>query len=246
MYTVIAQREIAAPLGTVWAHLTQPALLAKWFADTSHFAPGESFRFDFGDGDYHTGRVVEWDPEIVLSFVWSFVGLGNESEVRFSMLRRRDGTELSIQDRGALTVKEAECLRVGWNEFLMRLEKTVVQGVDTRFNWRKMISFTGMVNGKKPELIAALARPQWYAEAFDGVAAEIHQADDARITATLASETWGDGATELSLDFEHIRGQDYLFAIHQGWGALPDDRAAAERYSFVEKWRAALAPFSVT
>ena len=246
MYTVIAQRDIAAPLGTVWAHLTQPPLLAKWFADTSHFAPGEPFRFDFGDGDYHTGRVVEWEPEIVLGFVWSFVGLGNESEVRFSMLRRREGTELSIQDRGALTVKEAECLRVGWSEFLMRLEKTIVQGVDTRFNWRKMITFTGCVNGRKPELMAVLADPAWYRDAFSGMRAEIRAASAEQVAATLAHDAWGDAATDLEMNVEHVRGQDYLFVIHQGWGALPEGIAAGERFAFVEKWRSALAPFGVT
>ena len=246
MYTVIAQREIPAPLNTVWAHLTEPALLAKWFGDISHFAPGQPFRMDFGDGDYHTGRVTEWDPEIVLGFVWSFVGLGNESEVRFTMLRRKNGTELSIQDRGALTVKEAECLRVGWSEFLMRLEKTIVQGLNTRFSWRKMITFTGFVNGQKPSLVAALSNAAWYGETFSGMRAEIREAKPDWIVASLGNEKWGEASTELSLDFQHIRGQDYLFVIHQGWGALPDDMAAEERHRFVEQWRSALAPFSVT
>lgn len=246
MYTVIAQREIAAPLATVWAHLTEPELLSKWFADTSHFAPGESFRFDFGDGDYHTGRVTEWEPEIVLGFVWSFVGLGNESEVRFSMLRRRDGTELSIMDRGSLTVKEAECLRLGWSEFLMRLERTILQGANTRFNWRKMITFTGNVNGRRPEMMSALSDPSWYGETFDGMNAEVLEADSKWIKATLSNERWGDAATDLSFELVDVRGQEYVFVIHKGWGALPEQIAEGERFAFVEKWREALAPFEVT
>ena len=61
-------------------------------------------------GDFFSGRVIEWDPGIVLGLRWKFVGCGPEYEVRFSLLRRKQGTELTVQDRGAITVEEAECL----------------------------------------------------------------------------------------------------------------------------------------
>ena len=66
--------------------LTTPGQLAKWFADTTHFAPAAPVRFDFGDGDFFRGEVVEWEPEIALGLRWKFVGHGPEYNVLFSLL----------------------------------------------------------------------------------------------------------------------------------------------------------------
>src|SRR6185295_17127604 len=163
MYTVVAQRQIPMPVEKVWDCLTKPELLAKWFADTEHFAPDAPVYMDVGDGDFFAGRVIEWDPGIILGFRWKFIGCGPEYEVRFSLLRRKQGTELTVQDRGALTVEDAECLRVGWSEFLMRFEKALVTNVNARFNWRKELTFTMRVAETKEELLAAaLNDPRWY------------------------------------------------------------------------------------
>ena len=154
MYTVVAQRQIPAPVEKVWDHLTKPELLAKWFADTSYIGPDTPVCMETAGGDFFAGRVIEWDPGIVLGLRWKFLGCGPEYEVRFSLLRRKQGTELTVQDRGALTVEEAECLRVGWSEFLMRFEKSLLTNVNARFNWRKVVNVTIRVAETKQERLA--------------------------------------------------------------------------------------------
>jgi uncharacterized protein YndB with AHSA1/START domain len=245
VYTVIAQREIPAPVARVWGFLTEPDLVARWFADADRLALGEAIRFAFGDGDYHDARVVEWEPGIALGLAWSFLGLGPRYEVRYTLLRRREGTELSVTDRGALTVAEAECLRVGWSEFLLRLDKAVRLGVSARFRWRKMITLTARVERDRPGVAAALADPGWYASGFPGVRARALPGAAGEVSAALTRDGWQGAETRLRAAFERVRGSDYLYVTHEGWGALPAACAAAERQRFVPLWQQALARLPV-
>jgi uncharacterized protein YndB with AHSA1/START domain len=247
MYTVVAQRQIPAPVEKVWDYLTKPELLAQWFADTSSFGPDTPVRMEMGDGDFLAGRVVEWDPGIVVGFRWKFVGYGPEYEVRFSLLRRKQGTELTVQDRGAITVEEAECLRVGWSEFLMRCEKALLKNVNTRFNWRKALNITIRVaETKRERLLAALNDPFWYQASLAGVRAQIHEPRGAEIAATITHDAWGDGATCVRIKLKNIRGVDYAYVAHEGWLTLPAKLALAERRRFVGIWMSALSDFQWT
>lgn len=245
MYTVVAQRQIAAPVEKVWDYLTKPELLAKWFADTSYIGPASPVYMETSAGDFFSGRVIEWDPGIVLGLRWKFVGCGPEYEVRFSMLRRKQGTELTVQDRGAITVEEAECLRVGWSEFLMRFEKSILKNVSTRFNWRKQLTFTlSVADGKLQALAAALGDPLWYEASLDGVRAQIEEASEEVIRATIKKPNWGEVATRLRVRFRNIRGVDYAFLAHEGWPELPAVLGEPERRRFVGLWLEGLSDFS--
>lgn len=247
MYTVVAQRQIPAPVEKVWEHLTQPEMLAKWFADTSYIGPDAPVRLETGGGDFFSGRVVEWEPGIILGLRWKFVGCGPEYDVRFSMLRRKQGTELTVQDRGALTVEEAECLRVGWSEFLMRCEKSLLKNVNARFNWRKVVNVTIRVGEAKQELLAAaLNDPRWYQAALPGVRAQIHEQRGNEITATITHDAWGEVETRARVKLKNIRGVDYAYLAHEGWSELPDEIAQAERRRFVGLWINALSDFQPT
>jgi uncharacterized protein YndB with AHSA1/START domain len=246
MYTVVAQRQIPMPVEKVWDYLTKPELLAKWFADTEHFAPDVPVYMDEGDGDFFSGRVIEWDPGIVLGLRWKFVGCGPEYEVRFSLLRRKDGTELTVQDRGAITVEEAECLRVGWSEFLMRFEKSILKNINTRFSWRKALTFTMTIDAARLEsLTAALNNPRWYQDSLAGVRAQIQEPRGNEIAATITKDPWGDVETRARVKLKNIRGVDYAFVAHEGWPKLPAELAEAERRRFVGVWIDALSEFSV-
>lgn len=245
MYTVVAQRQIPAPVETVWDYLTKPELLAKWFADTSYFGPDAPVHMETAGGDFFSGRVIEWDPGIVLGVRWKFLGCGPEYEVRFSMLRRKQGTELTVQDRGAITVEEAECLRVGWSEFLMRFEKALLKNVSTRFNWRKALTLTiRIAETKQKILLAALNDPRWYQTALAGVRAQIHESSDNEIVATITHDAWGDAETRVRVRLKNIRGVDYGYVAHEGWSELPAKLAEDERRRFVGIWVNALSDFS--
>jgi uncharacterized protein YndB with AHSA1/START domain len=245
MYTVVAQRQIPAPVEKVWDYLSKPELLAKWFADTSYIGPDSPVYFETSAGDFFSGRVVEWDPGIVLGLRWKFCGCGPEYEVRFSMLRRKQGTELTVQDRGAITIEEAECLRVGWSEFLMRFEKALLKNVNARFNWRKELTFTLSVAEEKLESLAgALGNPLWYEAALGGVSAQIEEVSEDVIRATIKKENWGETSTRLRVRFRNIRGVNYAYFTHQGWPELPALLGEGERRNFVGLWLKALSYFS--
>jgi uncharacterized protein YndB with AHSA1/START domain len=247
MYTVVAQRQIPAPVDKVWDYLTKPELLAQWFADTSHIGPDAPVYMETGDGDFFSGRVVEWDPGIVLGLRWTFIGCGPEYEVRFSLLRRKQGTELTVQDRGAITVEDAECLRVGWSEFLMRFEKALLKNVNTRFNWRKALTLTIRVAETKQKLLAAaLNDPRWYQAALAGVRAQIHAPRENEIAATITHDAWEDVETRVRVKLKNIRGIDYAYIAHEGWLELPTTLAQAERRRFVGIWINALSDFQLT
>lgn len=246
MYTVVAQRQIPAPVEKVWDYLTKPELLSKWFADTSYFGPDAPVYMETGAGDFFYGNVIEWDPGIVLGVRWKFVGCGPEYEVRFSLLRRKQGTELTVQDRGAITVEEAECLRVGWSEFLMRFEKALVKNVNARFNWRKSLTLTiRMAEKQQEQLAVALKDPRWYQLALAGVRAQIHEPNGHEFNATLTHDAWGDAETRARVRLRNIRGVDYAYVAHDGWAELPAELAQTERRRFVDIWINALSDFSV-
>ena len=189
-------------------------MLAKWFADTERFAPGEPVRMDFGDGDFFSGRVIEWDPGIILGLRWKFVGCGPEYEVRFSMLRRKGGTELTVQDRGAITVEEAECLRVGWSEFLMRFEKIaaekgqhalqLAQGASNFTSWIE----TGAAGHSRPRSTTAVVRER---RSRVRARTDPRAARENEIAAAITQLRWGDVETRARVKLKNIRGVDYAY-----------------------------------
>lgn len=247
MYGVVAQRDLPLPPLELWAWLTRPELLARWFADTAPDLPAGEVRCDFGDGDFFAGRITEWDPGNTLGFRWKFLDLGPSYDVRFSLLRRKSGTELSIQDRGAVTVEEAECLRVGWSEFLLRLEKAITRQCNTRFSWRKALSFTACADGIDLHPAVLFADPDWLRTSLDGLCAEVRASDDDGVIATLApgDGRWHGAVTDLSIRRREIRGREFLFVLHEGWPRLPGDLAAGERRRYVSVWRDALTPLGI-
>jgi uncharacterized protein YndB with AHSA1/START domain len=244
MYTVVAQRHLPVPPDELWRSLTAPPQLARWFADVDRLGAGEPFRFDFGDGDFFAGTVTEWEPGIVLGLRWRFLGLGPRYDVLFSLLRRKQGTELSIQDRGALSVEEAECLRVGWSEFLMRLEKSIRSKCVARFSWRTAINFTAIAGAERDRVAAALTSAAFYDETF-GAATRVEALGAAGTRLTLTSRRWP-LPTEVRVDWKTIRGQQYVLVAHEGWPRLPATIAEVERRRAVDGWLAAVRRLGVT
>ena len=80
-----------APADRAWAAITEPELVARWFAEVTPLgAVGDPYRIDFGDGSLVEGRVLtvdtgqsfayEWgwrddDPRLVSRVAWQVRGL---------------------------------------------------------------------------------------------------------------------------------------------------------------------------
>jgi uncharacterized protein YndB with AHSA1/START domain len=239
MYTVVAQRQLPLAPAEAWAFVSERPLLARWFADVDRFELDAPFRADFGDGDFFSGSVQEWEPGVALGLRWRFMGLGPEYDVRFSMLRRKSGTELSVVDRGALTTEEAECLRVGWSEFLMRAQKTIERQVPARFSWRKIINLVGVMGEHERRIWQVVCDPSWYRDQLSGLSASVVARTDAEMRLSVRGDGWN-ADTDVRLERRRIGGVNYLLMWHEGWGRLPERIGRAERRHIVESWLAGL------
>ena len=86
--------------------------------------------------------------------------------------------------------------------------------------------------------------PRWYQTALAGVHAQIHESRENEITASIKHEAWGDAETRTRVRLRNIRGVDYAYVAHEGWGELPAKLAEDERRRFVGIWLNALSDFS--
>ena len=64
-----------APLDRAWRAVTEPAEVAKWFADvTPAAATGAPYRVDFGDGSAVEGVIRALQPGRRLAYTWAWAG----------------------------------------------------------------------------------------------------------------------------------------------------------------------------
>jgi len=162
------------------------AMLTSWFADSAGLRPGGPFHAAFGDGDFFSGMVTEWDPPISLGLEWRFLGVGPSFDIRFSLLPVGDQTELTVTDRGAASVEEASGLREGWEDFLMRCEKLVRTGENSRYRWTETFGGTAYVTQGSAVLPRLADRKLWRAF-FPGANTSVHT-DAAIFTSRRRSE----------------------------------------------------------
>jgi uncharacterized protein YndB with AHSA1/START domain len=70
---IILSIETSAAPARAWAFLTDPELVARWFADASPVGePGEPYRIDFGDGSIVEGRIVALEPGSSFAHEWAW------------------------------------------------------------------------------------------------------------------------------------------------------------------------------
>lgn len=68
--------ETLAPPETVWAALTEPDQVARWFAESTPIDDGEGavYAIDFGDGNVIDGVIHELIPGRRLTYTWQWRG----------------------------------------------------------------------------------------------------------------------------------------------------------------------------
>jgi uncharacterized protein YndB with AHSA1/START domain len=131
----------SVPPAKVFAALTDPKLLPKWFVAKAAFTPrkGGTFRLNWGGGYAMRGRVLAYDPpkKVHLAWIDRFEG-GRvfETEARFALARQGKGTLLSLTHRGFKSGKKWVALHSaiasGWAYYLVNLKSVLQHGNDLR------------------------------------------------------------------------------------------------------------------
>ena len=115
---VVFRRHYRKPVERVWAALTTPERLADWFANAEvDLRVGGILRLS-GNGLKQTEmRITICDSPRTFAWIWT---LGSrESIVRFDLMPRGDGCDLTLTHSGV--PRTAEGVRAGWHAILEAL-----------------------------------------------------------------------------------------------------------------------------
>jgi uncharacterized protein YndB with AHSA1/START domain len=243
MLTVVRQAKIPAPASRAWRCLTEPPLLAGWFADAPRFEPGAPFRLSFGDGDFFEGDVREWREPSRLVIGWKFMGLGPPYEITYALDPVSESeTNVTVRDRGALTAEEAEGLSEGWDDFLSRLERFARTGQPARYEWSQTFGLGAILDGSHgPALPPELGEPEWWAAVFDGSEVEAAERAGQSLLVRFGEPAWEGARTEARLQTHRSDLGTYLSLTHEGWTGLPEALQIPARRRYAGLWREAFA-----
>ncbi|WP_448953666.1 SRPBCC family protein [Labrys neptuniae] len=120
------ERRIAASIGTVWACLTTPALIADWFFAVD-FRPEVGHRFRIA-GEPVSGwrgwtdvEVLELEPP--RRMLWSFdcCAEAEASHVLFELEQKQDHVRLLLSHDGFVPALTRRLLDEGWSAYLTEL-----------------------------------------------------------------------------------------------------------------------------
>jgi uncharacterized protein YndB with AHSA1/START domain len=123
------QRRLPHPPERVWAALTDPEQLGKWFMATSvamDGRPGGSLEMVAGPGRIRShGRILAWEPPRLLEYEWitrarSEIPSGEDSFVKWELTPVEGETLLTLEHR-RLTRPTAAGFAPGWHAFMDRL-----------------------------------------------------------------------------------------------------------------------------
>jgi uncharacterized protein YndB with AHSA1/START domain len=121
----MVEREIAYPPEKIWRALTQPHLIAEWLMKND-FMPviGHGFTLS-GDWGSVDCRVLEIEPNRILSYRWDALGL--ESVVTWTLSPSATGTRLRMEQAGFRSDQEQayQGARFGWPKFFAKLEEVL-------------------------------------------------------------------------------------------------------------------------
>jgi uncharacterized protein YndB with AHSA1/START domain len=240
MHHVFRQTLVPAPPAAVWRDLTDPARVSRWFAAADRVALGQRFRFDFGDGDFFAGEVLEWDEPSYLHLAWRFMDLGPRFHIRFYLTPLPEGTEVTVHDHGSQSVEEAQSLRAGWEDFLERLRQHAATGANVRYLWSETIGIGALLAGAGPRPPELDDRAFWE-RAFPGAAVQAERRGESELRLAFEEERWGGARTEALVETAPADGATYVGLVHRGWPLLPGDLAIPERRRYAGLWREALA-----
>jgi uncharacterized protein YndB with AHSA1/START domain len=122
---VIMERILNAPVGRVWAALTEVDQMREWYFDLKEFIPRVGFEFEFvveheGDRYHHLCRITEVIPERKISYTWRYQGDPGNSLVMFELFPDGNKTRLKLTHTGIETFPKTPAyarknFETGWN-----------------------------------------------------------------------------------------------------------------------------------
>ena len=131
----------AVPPKRVFAALTEPAELAKWFVESAVMRPkkGSSFLLTWRGGYRMKGKVRAYVAPTKLQLDWVDRLEGGktfETQALFSLKKKGKGTLLSLTHRGFKSGKKWVALyggvESGWAYYLTNLRSVLEHGIDLR------------------------------------------------------------------------------------------------------------------
>ena len=119
--TLTFERYLPGPIERVWAYLTDPKLLAKWFSDgVVADRVGGEVRFEIGA----TGRVTAYQPPRLLEYTWNeeeaSSGPIDDALVRWELSEEGERVRLTLT-HSRLPENEVLAHGAGWHAFLERM-----------------------------------------------------------------------------------------------------------------------------
>ena len=123
--TLTFVRHLPGPIERVWAYLTDPKFLVKWFSDGAVAnSVGGEVRFEIGA----TGRITVYEPPHLLEYTWNeedaSVGAVADALVRWELSEEGSGVRLTLI-HSRLPENEVLAHGAGWHTFLQRLAACV-------------------------------------------------------------------------------------------------------------------------
>jgi len=240
-YTIVRQINVPAPVEQCWRYLTEPDLVGDWFAGVvGSIADNSGFEFHFGDGDFFRGAVESADAPLNLRFWWRFMGAGSRSDIEYALLPLADqSTLVTVIDRGEHSAAGALEMCEGWDDFLMRLERRVRTGVNSRYRWTESIGCGAILPAPADEARVLLSRPETW-DAFPQTLVSIEDTDK-QLVVTMGDAAWHGQTTAASLSFCQSGAGTRVSVAHRGFDRLSQPIQFDERKRYAGYWAAFLA-----
>jgi len=117
-----------------WLVLRDPDHLCRWFKELHPpWRHGQSSPIEFGDSDFFVVTPTEIVEGRVLSFDWSFHGVGSVQQICWTVMAKPECAEMLVEDTDAARgAADAEQMLAGWTDFSCRLARYLATGAITR------------------------------------------------------------------------------------------------------------------